>query len=338
MQPHDLTWTANHIITFDGDTLLTYDGETEAPSWMKTLRGRVTAIAGAGDLLIVATDGAITGFHADRGTVRWTASVDGAAHSLAVGPGKWAAAIDDTVVEGVAGSVEATYPASGVEVVAYNPAGDLAVGTAQGLSVVTADGVVQAGLADISGVCAAPDGGWYVTAGCKLFHLDAALDTLGGAQMSDTAFSTPVTSPSGRFVAVRVDADYVAIYATDGLKQAGWVAYKAREIGGICFSKGDWIAVAVGEGHANKMHLGAGLICRTDEHPGRARGSWMLSYKAEDALWPEVGADERAGIEPARDPGAVAAPGATAAGNPMATVLGLVVAAVVGVAVYFVMQ
>lgn len=343
MQPHDITWIAGQIITFDGDTVLAYDGDSEAPTWLKTLPAPITAIAGRDTLLVVATaDGKVTSFQAERGTIRWKADLDGPAHSLAVGPGKWAAAITDTVVEGKDGAIVETYPASGVEVVAYNAAGDLAVGTAQGLSVVTADGVVQAGLDDISGVAAAPGGGWYVTAGQKMFHLDAELDTAGGTQMSDTAFSVPAVSPSGRFVAVRVDDDYVAVYATNGLPQAGWVAYKERTIGGVCFGEKDWLAVAVGDGHANKMHLGAGMICRTDEHPGRNRGSWMLSYKAEEAVWQGASAG---GVEGSASPAAPSAPAAEdAAGegegesNPVATVVGLIVAAVVGYGVYVMLQ
>ncbi|MGK0362303.1 MAG: hypothetical protein ACI9U2_004624 [Bradymonadia bacterium] len=334
MQPHDLAWAAGQIITFDGDTLLTYDADTEAPRWLATLDADITALAASDQLLVVATDDkALRGCDPQTGTEIWRHAIDGAGLSVAVEGIHWAVAFTDTVLRGDGANVGKSYPASGVEVVALGPSDALAVGTAEGLSVVRPDGVAQTGLDNISGVTRAPDGGWYVTAGAKLFHLDEALDVVGGAQMSETAFSMPVVSPSGRYVAVRVDDDYVSVYTTNGLKQAGWIAYTERSIGAIAFGPKNWLSVAVGDGHANKIHLGDGMISRTDEHPGRERSSWMLSYKADDDYW---GASQAAGgVGPTE---ATAPEASDAQGSPAMTVVGLVVAAVVGVAVYFLMQ
>jgi hypothetical protein len=341
MQPHDLAWAAGHIITFDGNTVLTYDAETEAPRWLSELDADITALAASDRLLVVATaDNAVRGFNPRSGAEQWTHTLEGAAFSVAVADDHWAVAFADTVARGEGAQIVKEYPASGVQVVAFGPNDALAVGTSSGLSVVGQDGVTQAQLDDITGVAAAPTGGWYVTAGPKLFHLDDEMDVIGGTQMSDTIFSMPFVSPSKRYVAVRVDDDYVSVYTTDGLKQAGWVAYKERTIGAVTFGPKDWLGVAVGTGHANKMHLGAGMICRTDEHPGRARSSWMLSFKAVDEHWGASAPEAAGGVGPAENPvttATVDAPDASE-GSPAQTVLGLVVAAVVGVAVYFLMQ
>lgn len=335
MQPHDLAWAAHQIITFDGDTLLTYDGDTEAPRWLSALDADITALAASDQLLVVATvNKVLRGLDPQTGTEIWRHSLDGAGFSVAVLGIHWAVAFTDTVLRGDGANIGKSYPASGVEVVALGPSDALAVGTIDGLSVVHPDGVAQTGLDNISGVAPAPDGGWYVTAGHKLFHLDAALEVAGGAQMSETAFSMPVVSPSGRYVAVRVDDDYVSVYTTNGLIQAGWIAYKERSIGALAFGPKDWLGVAVGEGHANKIHLGDGSISRTDEHPGRARSSWMLSFKADEDHW---GSAPIGGVGPAETTSPAAADGEEQ-GSPAMTVVGLVVAAVVGVAVYFLMQ
>lgn len=337
MQPHDLAWAAGHIITFDGDTLLTYDAETEAPRWLSSLDADITALAASERLLVVATaDNMVRGCDPQTGNELWQHALDGVAFSVAANGTQWAVAFTDTVVRGDGATVGKSYPASGVCVVALR-GDELAVGTAEGLSVVGSDGVGQTGLDNITGVAPAAKGGWYVTAGAKLFHLDAGLDVVGGAQMSDTIFSMPVVSPSGRYVAVRVDDDYVSVYTTNGLSQAGWIAYKERTIGAVVFGPKDWLGIAVGEGHANKIHLGGGQICRTDEHPGRARSSWMLSYKAEDAHW---GAAPAGGVGPAEV--VAAASGVDGedeeAPSPAMAAVGVVVAIAVGIAVYFMMQ
>ena len=335
MQPHDLAWAAGHIITADGDTLLSYDAETEAPSWLDTLDSDITALAASDQLLVVATaDKVLRGCDPKTGKEIWRSTLGGAAFSVAVIHIHWAAAFTDTVVRGDGASVGTSYPATGVEVVALGPNDALAVGTAEGLSIVGSDGVAQAGLDNISGVTPAPGGGWYVTSGHKLFHLDAELDVAGGAQMSDTAFSMPVVSPSGRYVAVRVDEDYVSVYTTNGLSQAGWIAYKDCTIGRVVFGKKDWLGVAMSAGHANKIHLGDGMICRTDEHPGRERSSWMLSYKADDDHW---GSAAIGGVGPA-EATAPAAEDDDDEPTPAMAVVGVLVAIVVGIAGYFLMQ
>lgn len=303
MQPHDLAWAAGHIITFDGNTVLTYDADTEAPSWLSELDADVTALAASDRLLVVATtDNTVRGLDPKSGAVRWSHRLDGSILSVTVADDQWTAAFADTVTRGVDGQIVKTYPATGVQLVAFGPNDTLAVATAAGLSVVGEDGVAQAELDGITGVVAAPAGGWYVTAGPKMFHLDNEMDTVGGTQMSDTIFSVPCVSPSGRYVAVRVDDDYLAVYTTDGLQQAGWVAYKERTIGAVVFGPKDWLGVAVGTGHANKIHLGAGMICRTDEHPGRPRSSWMLSFKAVDEHWAASAPETAGGIGPAEHP------------------------------------
>lgn len=273
------------IVCADGKELLVYAPGDEAPLWKRALPAAVAGVAVAGDhVLAIDARGTLVRLAADTGAEASKETFIGEPRALAARDGDaFAVALEDSVVV-VTGDARVTLPIAGATCLAFS-AKLLAIGTDAG-AVHVIDGEATVAKADLGspvrGVVRHAAGSWLATA------KDAVL------QVGDDGVITPFTRASGRapaaiacardgsLVAVQLDAREVAVLAYPAKETLATAKYVDRDATGIALTAdGRFLWIGLEKGDANKVDLDLNDIYRTDPHPGRTRGTWVLKVQID---------------------------------------------------------
>ena len=275
------------VVCSDGKELLVYAPADEAPLWKKTLAAPVAAIVTSGDhVLAIDARGALVRLAADTGNEESKETFIGEPRALAARGDTFAVALEDGVVV-VTGETRTTLPVSGAHALAFS-AKLMAIGTEAG-KVHVMDGEKEVAVADLGGAVRAivrhPGGFWLATAKDSVFRVNDDGEATSFTRASGRAPAALACSKDGALVAVQTDARQVNVLTYPAKETLLSATYPERNAVGLAITTdGRFLWIGIDKGDANKVDLDEHDIYRTDPHPGRTRGAWVLKVQIDKAV------------------------------------------------------
>jgi hypothetical protein len=231
-------------------------------------------------ILVLEASGILTRLQADNGSTLGQIELKAKCHALAATPaGDWAAVTATGVIVGRRDAIVGRIDLPGATHAAWAITDDrLAIADGKHVHLYDKSSrVATRAIEDaITGLAASAIGDWLVTTTHRLLLFSHDLSGATGlATLRDAQLSGGVVSPTGQFVAFRIDHDRVAVL---GMKvgQIGLISYPDREVGELEFGPHPELGIGIGQGDGNLMSLLHNQARRTDPPPDRQRNRWLI--------------------------------------------------------------
>lgn len=289
------------ILSGDGPELFAHGGVNDAPMWKVFCQGIVVGVgATRNDAFSVEADGRFTSWRGFDGVKADETFIEepGVFGMVTASSGISAILAKKAAIVGTPRAPGRTIPFPALAAAAFGPEEALALGSKSGAFEVfdkTGKSVGKCTLgAAITGIAWRAPGQWAVAAGTKVTLVDATGAVPALAVDLQGTVGPVAVSGDGALFAVVVGSQQVAIGEFGQNKVLGTITVQ-RDISGVGFGAGAWLAIGYDEAEANRVDLTTGQMCRTEAHPGRTAGRWVLKVEVDPMLVRQAVTKVRAG-------------------------------------------
>lgn len=275
------------LVMGDGPELFVFSGANDGPLWRKFTDGVLIGVGANHEFVVTLdSDGRLVQWRGLDGAKQEESTVEapGVRDLVMRADGTCAVLTKDQVLITSARGGGTTVPAPGVAVVAWGPKQELAVGSSKGdFQVLDPSGKPLGSCSvggAISGITWRAPSQWLVATGTRVV-LVSADGKIPGVSVEIGAPVGPVAcSEDGAIFAVLAGTQAVAIGELATNRRLGTITYQ-RDVSGIGFGQGMWLAIGLSDAEANRIDLMTGQLCRTEPHIGMTGGTWAVKVDVE---------------------------------------------------------